>query len=171
MAKHPKGKYIKGNVDEGLSLTTLASQTLVAAIFDEVVEERTRINSIRAVWSLAEWTPGAGDGPVLVGVAHSDYSDAEIEEVIESTTSWTEGDLIGQERGRRKVRIIGTFQGPADALAQVVLNDGKPIYTRLMWVLTTGKSLKVWAYNLGASAFATTIPILRVQGHANLRVL
>ncbi len=168
--RRPKGRYIKGNVDEGLSLGTLAGQTLVSATFDETAEERTLISSMKAVYSLANMTPGATIGPIMVGVAHSDYSDAEIEAVIEQAQSWNEGDKIGQEIAKRLVRTVGIFEVPDDAADAVVLNDGKPVYTRLGWILTTGKTLKLWSYNLGAAALATTDPTVRAQGHANLWV-
>ncbi len=176
MAKHPrkrrpKGRYLKGQVDEGKSLSTLAAVTLLSDTFDESVEERTRISSLVATWSLTDFTSSAASGPVVVGVAHSDYSDAEIEAYIEVTTSWKEGDLVAQEIGQRKIRKIGVFADDgSSALDTVVLNDGKPIHTKLNWILTTGKTLKMWAYNQGSQPLVTG-SILQCQGHANLWVL
>ncbi len=171
--RRSRGRYIKGAIDETLDLGTLASKTLIANVFDETVEERTRVSSIDATWSLADFTPGAGDGPILCGVAHSDYSAAEIEEVIENTGSWTEGSKTEQEIAKRLVRIVGVFT-EADAAAsinQVALNDGLPIKTKLNWILNGGDTLKVFAYNMGDSALATTDPDLHVYGHANLWAL
>ena len=174
MAKKPtrrRGRfrrYIRGNVDETLTAAALAPQALASAVFDESVVERTFVSSLIASWSLSGVTPAAGDGPLLVGIAHQDYTDAEIEAFIEATGSWSEADLVAQEVSKRKIRIVGTFAVPADALETVVLNDGKPIRTKLGWILTTGQSLDLWAYNLGSSAFATTTPTVHVQGHANL---
>jgi len=173
MAKHPKRRrkfrrYIRGQVDEELDLGTLAGRTLVAQVFDESVVERTFVSSIRASWSLSGLTPATDDGPVLVGIAHQDYTAAEIEEVIENTGSWSEADLIAQERGKRKVRIVGTFPMPKDLLDSVVLNEGRPIRTKLGWILTTGQSLDLWAYNLGTSGFAGTAPKVHLEGFANL---
>jgi len=162
------GRYIRGNVDESLVLTTLAARTLAAIAFDETVNERTLVSSLVASWSLDDLTAGAGIGPILVGVAHSDYSTAEIEEFIENTGSWDEGDLVQQEVGKRKIRTVGTFESAISGVAAAVLNDGKPIKTRLNWILLQGQTLKVWAYNLGTAAVATTVPEVSVQGHANL---
>lgn len=162
------GRYIRGNVDEELSLGTLASRTLVSTIFDNVVNERTLISSILARWSLAGMTGNPTDGPILVGVAHSDYTDAEIQAVIDQTVSWNEGDKIGQEIASRKVREIGVFPRAATAAEAVVLNDGRPMKTKLNWTLLQGQSLRIWAYNTGASALDTTVPVVRANGHANL---
>ncbi len=174
MAKHGKsrrkmGRYIRGNVDESQVLTTLAGRTLVSSAFDDVVDERSLISSIVATYSLEEYTDITSAGPVMVGIAHSDYSSAEIEEVIENTGSWSEGDLVSREIGARKVKIIGVFQQKLDTpLERSVLNVGKPIKTKLNWILNQGQSLQLWGFNLGTVAFATTVPIIRVQGHANL---
>ncbi len=162
------GKYLKGNIDEALSLGTLAADTLVSAPFDETVAEKTLVSSVVATWSLSDFTDALAVGPISVGLAHSDYSDAEIEAVIESTGSWNEGDLVSQEVAKRLVRKIGTFQSGLGATAEMVLNDGKPIKTKLNWTMLTGAGLRLWAYNEGESAVATTVPVVRIQGHANL---
>ncbi len=162
------GKYMKGGVEEILALGTLASRTLISDIFDNVVEEKTLVSSLVASWSLGQFTQAVNDGPITVGVAHSDYTDPEIETVLESTGSWKQGDLIQQEIGLRKVRIIGTFQQVDISLGNAVLNNGKPIKTKLNWLLMTGQSLRLWAYNGGASALATTDPSVKCIGHANL---
>lgn len=175
MAKHPKrrrkfGRYIRGNVDETLSLGTLAGRTLVLVGFDEGVEERTWISSLKASWSLDDWTAGANIGPFLVGVAHSDYTAAEVEAWIEQTTSWKEGDLIAtREVGRRLIRQAGILRSSnIDGVGVSVLNEGRPFTLKLNWMLTSGQNLDLWAYNLGTSPLATTVPNLHVEGHANL---
>ncbi len=175
MVKHTKGsgkrrfqRYIRGSVDEQLDLGTLAAKTLVGTAFDNTVAERTYVSSIVASWSLQGFTQASDDGPILVGVAHSDYTDAEIEEVIENTGSWDEGDLISQEKNARKVRkvgILGQGEGVDEAFR---LANGRKIKTKLGWILNAGDTLRLWAYNLGASALATTDPEVQVEGHANL---
>ena len=162
------GKYIRGSINEQLALATLAAATLVSATFDEAVQERTLVSSIVAAWSLSDFTDATGDGPIMVGVAHNDYSDAEIEAVIEATGSWDEGDLVQQELSKRKIRRIGIFGGGVQSGGQDrVLNDGKVIKTKLNWILNQGQTLKVWAYNLGSSSL-TTGALVRTEGHANL---
>ncbi len=158
------GRYIRGTVDEKLVLGTLASLAVISGQFDETVNERTRVTSIVATYSMNEFTVAAGDGPVQVGVCHSDYSSAEIEEVLEATGSWDEGDLIQQELAKRKIRRIGIFDSDQ---VDDVLNDGKPIKTKLNWILNQGQSLRLWAYNTGAGALDTGA-IINVNGHVNL---
>ncbi len=171
--KKPKGRrrrYLRGNVDETLELTTLASRTVASGNYDESVNERTLMTSHVAAWSLDDLTDAADVGPIMVGFAHGDYSGPEIEEFIENTGSWNEGDLVSQEIAKRKIKVVGTFGSPPGGAAtgRAVLNDGKPIKTKCNWILNQNQGLELWAYNLGGAAIATTVPNLHVEGHANL---
>ncbi len=161
--------YMKGSVDERLALLTLGATTLLSIDFDDAtVIERTLVSSIVASWTMGDYTVVANDGPVMVGVAHSDYTDAEIEEVIENTGSWNAGDKIQQrEVSRRLIRIVGIFGVSGQAGGPTVLRNGQPIKTKLNWMLETGQTLSLWAYNLGNSPL-TTGAIVHLQGHANL---
>ncbi len=163
-----RGRYIRGNVDESLSLGTLAANTLIGTIFDDTVNERTLVTSLVATWVMSDFTSVSGDGPILVGIAHSDYTDAEVEQVIETTGSWDEGDLINQEIGSRKVRKVGFFRtDAATTLDFNTLNEGKPIKMKLNWILNQGQSLRLWAYNAGSGALTTGVQV-KCNGHANL---
>ncbi len=174
LAKRGRGRrsmvgYLKGNVDEVLSLGTLASLTLVADTWDESPEEKTLISSIVCTWTLDQLT--SPQGPIIFGVAHSDYSDAEIEAVIENVASWDQGSKVEQEIAKRLVRQIGVFVsdvGTTGPLTDVVWNDGRPMKTKLNWRLNTGDTLKMWAYNTSGTALSTTVPSMRCHGHANL---
>ncbi len=170
MAKHPKKfrKYLRGNVDEELTIAALGSRALTAVAFDETVDERTFVSSLVASYSMDEFTLGANIGPIMVGIAHGDYTAAEIEAFIENTGSWSEGDLVSQEVAKRKIKIVGIFDDDSVSLGAVTLNEGKPIKTKLNWVLTQGQTIDLWAYNLGAAAVATTTPSVHCEGHANL---
>ncbi len=176
MARKAKGKYrrwskyIPGSVDEEMALGTLTTKDVIAAQFDQTVTERMFCSSVRAIWSMRNFTPTSNAGPILVGLAHSDYTAAEIEEWIENTQGWAEADQIGQEVGRRKIRKVGTFDTPDNATDSVTLNDGKAIKTKLGWILTTGQTLQTWGYNLGTVSLATTDPLVSIQGKANLWV-
>ncbi len=161
------GKYIRGNIDEFLALVTLGGKTVVADPFDDAVNERTLISSIVATYSLRNFTPATDDGPIMIGVAHSDYSAAEIEEYIENTGSWDEGNKVSQEIASRLVRILGTFETPTGVDDARTLADGKKMKTKLNWILNQGQTLDFFAYNLGSSAL-TTGAIVSAQGHANL---
>ncbi len=166
--RRPMGRYIRGNVDEEVAATALAPKDVVSAIFDETVNERTLVSSIVATYAMGNFTAIANCGPIVVGVAHSDYNDAEIEEFLEDTGQWNEGDLIAREKGARKIRQIGSFDTPQAVEDAVVLNDGKAIKTKLNWILLQGQTLRLWVYNSGSAAVATTAPAITANGHANL---
>ncbi len=176
MARKGRGKatvksmagYTKGNVNEVLALGTLATLTGVIAVFDETVIQRTLCSSLVGIWSVSDWTPAAGVGPIMVGVSHSDYSLVEIEQFIETSSSWDPGNKIAQEQANRLIRKVGVLQHVVSASTPVVLNDGKPIKTKLNWILNEGDTLTLFAYNLGTSSFATTDPQVRLDGHVNL---
>ncbi len=162
-------KYLRGVIQHELNIATLAAKTLIGSLIAGVVTEKTLVSSVVASWSLKDVTPGPGDGPLLVGLAHSDYTDAEIEAWIENNDSWNEGNKVQQEIARRKIKQVGTIMTPeGGATFSFVLNDGKPIKTKLNWILTTGQTLRVWAYNTGDSNFASTDPDMVVFGHANM---
>ncbi len=170
--RKPRGRYLKGNVDELLTVGALGAQTLLSEDFDETVAERARISSLVATYSLENFTVGADKGPLTIGVAHSDYSDAEIEAVIESQGTWDEGNKISQELAKRLVRKIGTFEAAAGGgVGTYVLNDGVPIKIKLNWILNSGDTLSLWVYNEGTAALDTTVPESHCQGHANLWML
>ncbi len=152
-----------------MALGTLAADTVIGSNFDGSVNERTFVSSVEAIYTMDQFTANSDDGPIIVGIAHSDYSDAEIEAWVENVAGgWNEGDLVAQEVGKRKIRRVGTFPAGASANDNAALNEGRPMRTKANWILLQGQTVKVWAYNAGSSALATTDPTLHVQGHANL---
>ncbi len=161
--------YTRGNINEVMALGTLAPNDVVTTALG-AVDGRTWISSIRATWSLRGWTVIDNVGPILVGLCHGDYSDAEVEAWIEQTeaTSWTSGSLADKEISDRRIRKIGTFGQVGQSLGNQVLNNGRPITTKLGWKLVSGQSVRIWAYNTGSGAVATTDPDVVVDGHANL---
>ena len=160
-------RYLRGQVDEEVALSTLAGETLISAAFSDSVTEQARISSLVAAYALSGMTPAASDGPIMVGVALSVYTDAQIEEFLEQQDSWEEGDQVAKEVSSRMIRRVGVFTNPPLAVDFAALNDGKPIKTKLNWPLTTGQTLKLWAYNLGTSTL-TTGAIVHATGHANI---
>ncbi len=175
LAKHGKGRrsrrdfsnYIKGTIDHTLSLGTLGPNALVGTDIADVLEEAAYLSSIRATWALDSFTLAEDAGPILVGVAHSDYTDAEIEAWVEQTTGWARGDKISREIAGRFCRRVGVLS-PVTSISAVTLNDGKPITTKCGWNLTTGQTLRVWAYNVGGAALSATVPDVHCNGYANL---
>ncbi len=162
-------RYLRGNVEEELALAALPAGDVTSAPFDHAVVEQAFISSVVASWSMTSLTIGADIGPFTVGLAHSDYTPAEIEEFLENSGAWDLSDKIAQEKAKRLIRIVGTFPGPpGGGLGTAVLNDGKPIKTKLNWRLITGKTLQVWVRNGGSQPVATTVPDIKVDGHANI---
>ncbi len=160
--------YLRGAMEEELLLSTLAGKDVISDISDSTVDTKTWVSSCRLTWALSNLTEAFSQGPITVGLAHSDYTDAEIEEFLEQTASWTQGNLPGQEIARRKIRVVGTFDTPNIALGKSVLNEGKPITTKCGFLLQIGDGVRYWAYNNGSNALATTSAELTVAGHANL---
>ncbi len=152
------------------ALGTLAASTGIRQLLADTVVDTTWCSSVRAVYAMGNYTGIANAGPIVVYVAHSDYTLAEVEEVIEQTGSWDPGNKIAQERGRRKVKLVGQFypQGGSGAAATNDLNEGRPLTTKLGWMLTEGDTLQYVFYNTGTQALATTDPIVEANGHANL---
>ncbi len=161
------GKYVPGDIGLDRSLGTLAAKTGVETT-TTTVDEVARVSSVKCTYTLSDFTQIGNAGPILVCIAHSDYSLAEIEAWVERVTSWSSGDLIAQEVSNRRIRKIGIFPGVPSDNTSVTLNDGKPIKTKLNWRLNTGQGLKFFLYNLGTGALATTDPNVNIQGKANL---
>lgn len=160
--------YMKGQIEIDLPLSTLAASTLVRELVADTVTEPATVSSIVCTYAMTKYSPAQGAGPIQVYVAHSDYTIAEIEEVIENQDSWSMADRIARERSKRWVRHIGTFDTPANAAENAVLNDGKPIRTKLNWALQGTQTLQFAFYNDGSVALATTSPECNVRGYANL---
>ncbi len=100
-----------------------------------------------------------GDGPLTVGICHSDYSNTEVKECLESGASIDQGDKIAQEQGNRLVRIVGSML-PGE---EENLNDGKPIKTRLNWMIDIGSAVNVFVYNEGSGSL-TTGSLMKLTG-------
>ncbi len=163
------GRYLRGSVDEQLAVGTLSGQTLVAQQWDETVNERTLVSSVVLSWLLRNWTPVQDSGPLMFGIAHGDYTAAEIEQVIEASGSWNEGDKIQQEISKRQIRRLGIFEIPADISEASVPFDGRMMKTKLNWIINQGETLQLWVYNTGQVAVNDTVtPEVVCQGHANL---
>ncbi len=175
MAKHPKRakrkfrKYLRGAIDHAFSIGGLAGNTLFSSVNPGVVAEKAFVTSAKILWSMDDFTKATDVGPVMVGIAHSDYTDAEIEAWVENNQSWEEGDLVAsKEIGRRQVKMVGVFRTRPAATDVAVLNQGRMVNTKLKWQLDSGATIRFWAYNMGTAAVATTVPNILIDGHANL---
>ncbi len=131
-------------------LSTLASVTAIrSTLIAAPVGSSYRVVSVKATWSVVPFT--AGDGPLILGISHGDYTITQIKEFIEATGSIDLGDKQQQEKANRLIRIVGTVSSVSDS----TLNDGRPIKTKLNWKMTQGKALSFFVYNDGAGALTT----------------
>ncbi len=139
-----------------LALATLASQTALTVVVAGTTDIAHRCISITGTWNISVNTNG--EGPIVVGYAHDDYTVAEIKECIEAGDISSD-DKIAQERGNRLVRIVGTFSSAANNSLQ----DGRPIKTRLNWLIATGAAVNMFCYNDGAAGL-TTGSVVKLNG-------
>ncbi len=154
MARKPRRRrqfnLRKVKFSPSLALSTLGSVTALVANYFGAADGAYRIMSISATYSMEDHV--GAEGPILVGVSHGDYTVTEIKEFIESGSSISVGDKIQSERANRLIRHIGTFSGISNA---ETLNDGRPIKTKLNWLIPIGKTLNVWYYNDSINALST----------------
>ncbi len=160
MAKRPypkKGSYaLRGvRVTPSMSLATLATITALKANLVAAADGPYRLISAIMSWTLHSLT--AGDGPIVVGIAHSDYTVAEIKEAIEAATAISIGLKVQQEQTNRLVRVVGVL-----AEGDTSLNNGMPIKTRLNWKFPVGVNPVIFAYNDGITL--TTGAVLNANG-------
>ncbi len=178
MAKHRRrrrtnfSKYLNANVDFGLSIGALATNDVVSGLIDQTVGDTMRVSSIRCVWTLSGWTPLDNAGPIVCGVCHSDYTAGEVEVWMEANGSWDLGDKLAHEVRSRLIRQVGVFRNPELVGGSYSLNGGRPIRTKLNWLLAEGDTLAFWVYNSGSVAVSgATDPNLLINGNANIWVV
>ncbi len=119
---------------------------------DTVLGENYRLQAMDLLIAWKAFT--AGEGPIMIGIAHADYSDAEIEEWLEVVGQYTPDDLVAAETRRRLIRQIAVIDLD-DATGHI--NDGQPVrVSKLGWMLNSGTvGVRIWAYNSGGGALTT----------------
>lgn len=152
-------------LDETIALSNLASNTLISQGGGIASDIDVFGISMDVLCSLHNHT--AVEGPILIGIANSDYTDAEIEEWVENASRWTRADMIAMERSRRQIRQIGQFAGQ---VAEEVLNDGKSLRVKLRYAIYEGQSVNFWAYN-ASGATLTTGSVVDFFGNIYTRLL
>ncbi len=143
-------------VNPEMPLLTPASDIVVKQAISAVAVSTYRAISHKATWNLMNLT--SGEGPVTVGLAHSDYTVTEIKECLEAQAGIDPGNKVEQERANRLVRSVGQFGS-----VQAMLNDGKPITTKLNWLIAIGRTVDMFAYNEDTGTL-TTGAVLNVTG-------
>ncbi len=161
--KSGRGRILKPKIDETLALSTLAAATLISSDLSDNVDEESFLLSTECVYAIRGAT--AGEGPIIIGWAHNDYTDAEIEAWVELSQGWTRGDLVAMEIQKRKIRQVGIF---ANQGTDEILNDGKPLKTPMKFTLVSAKGLALWAYNASGAQLATG-QVVTANGHAWLK--
>ncbi len=162
-------RYLRGLIDIDLPIALLGANT-VTSQNSSLVTDAMRVSSIRCTYAMTDpAAQGESDGPLIFGVAHGDYTTTELEEYLEVADSWDEGNLVGREQRGRKVRMIGTLDlDPLGTGTWQSVNDGKPITTKLNWLMEEGETVQWWVYNPAATALGTTGMDFHAFGHANL---
>ncbi len=154
----------KVRIAAALALGALATKDVISAAGTSAAVGSLRVMSVDCNYT---WSNiGASDDDTMeFGWAHSDYTAAEIEECLEASISMDIGNKIAQEQANRLVRTIGTISGALAGAAGggAQFNDGKPLKTRLNWLLSIGDTLTLWVRN-GSGTVYTTGSSLQVLG-------
>ncbi len=139
----------------------LATLDVTSAVITGATTDLLRIVSVDFSYALSDFGATSDDGQEF-GLAHSDYSPAEIEACLEETSQMNPGDLIAQEVGNRLVRTIGQMVGAPGTGAGLNFNNGLRKKTKLNWQLSTGQGLSVWVRNASGTVWTTgaTIDII-----------
>ncbi len=165
MAKHQKRRRRRSpvkalKIDHQLGVGAPINGAVSSTVLANTVVDKLWLMSMTNQIALRDNTPG--EGPLYLGVCHSDYSDAEIFEWFMSQGSWDEGDLVAVEQSKRKCRIIGMFPG---LLADELIEDGAASKTKLGWTVADGDTLNFFTINEGG-ATRTTGGIVEIKGFA-----
>ncbi len=153
---HRNYRLRKVRIATSIAIGALAGADVVAVAMTAAGTGTYRVISLRLAWSIVNHAAPA-DGAYEFGVAHSDYSAAEIEECLEASASIDPGDKIANEQANRLVRSIGTISSSSAGTASGELNwnDGRPMKTRLNWLMTIGDTLTAWVRNGSGTIYTT----------------
>ncbi len=152
--------------DFNRTLTTLALDGLTSInVLGTNLERAAYAISLDCYWTLRGLT--VGEGPLQVGMAHSDLSTTEIGEALIAEPTGP-GDIVEREQSSRPVRNSGVFSGFA---ANEVLNDGKPMRTKLGFTLDEEQNVLMWVKNISLANPMTTGAAIRGIGKLYVRWL
>ena len=160
MPKHNRKGFRALKVDFENTLLTLADEAYVGADLSTTVDRTVYLFNLKVTAALRGLT--AGEGPLHLIVAHSNYNDTQVIEWFQSVGSWDSGDMISNERARRKCRLIATFSGNE---TEEVPNDGLPISVKLGFPVQDGETLQFGMYNESTATLTTGASIM-IKGFA-----
>jgi len=135
-------------VQNSQPLGTLGDNTVISITLAAVTQEMYAI-AADLLWNIRGGT--SGEGPVMIGLAHGDYTITEIKEAIEADVT-SQGTKIEQEQARRQVRDVGYI---GDVGPGIQFNDGKIKRTKLGFSIEDGQDVQGFAYNLHGSPLTT----------------
>jgi hypothetical protein len=165
MARHPKRKFNlrKVRVAISLSIGSLAAFDVNTGNITVVSTNPYRIVSADLSWSLTDLATVSNDG-FEFGLAHGDYSAAEVEECLEAGASIDPGDLVSREQANRLVRTVGIAGSGAVTDGSLIFNDGMPVKTKLNWPVGIGDAINLFIRNGSDTTWGSGTNI-KVFGH------
>lgn len=143
-------------INRSFGLGALATLVVISGAVTDTSANAYRLVSVKASYSISEKTD-IDDGAAF-GLAHSDYTAAEIEECLEASGAIDQGDKVAQERANRLVREIGTMVSRDGTSAS--FNSGEPVKTRLNWMIGIGDTLTLWVRNSTGVVWTTGSAVL-----------
>ncbi len=147
MARKRRGFNLRRvRVATSLSVGALATLDVSSVELTAASANAYRVISTNLSYSITDVGATIDDGQEF-GLAHSDYTTAEVEEAIEAGGSVDIGDKVAQEQANRLVRTIGMMAGQPGTGASLSFNDGRRWKTKLNWHIGIGKSLRLWVRN------------------------
>ncbi len=154
--RRSRRKYNLRRVRVATSITigALAAKDVTSSALTSASASSMRVVSVDFIYGLSDLGATSDDGQEF-GLAHSDYTAAEIEECLEAATSIDPGDKISAEKANRLVRTIGNFVGAPGTGAGLNFNDGQSKKTRLNWLLTPGDTVQLWIRNSSGTVYTT----------------
>ncbi len=145
-----------------LTLGTLAlNAVLTTGLLDSSFDDDIYIISADVQFNLRNQTDA--EGPIHVGLAHSDYSVTEILEFLDVDPT-ERHDLIAQERVRRgkRIRKFGGFRVSESTDVHFYLAHGEMIRKPMKFAVNEGKQVNVYAVNRGSGV--STGRVVNVSG-------
>ncbi len=143
-------------VNSGMSIGALASADVISAAIVNNATNNMRVVSAHLSFTWAD-IQAVIDDAMAFGIAHGDYTSAEIEECLEAAGGMDKGDKIALEQSNRLVREVGQISGlkAAPIGSGAEFNDGRLIKIKLNWNLSIGEALQVWVRNNSGVVYTT----------------
>ncbi len=148
-------------VEAPLVIGALASLDVISGVITNAVTDPLRIITADLSISLADLGATADDGQEI-GLAHSDYTAAEIEECLEQAGSMDLGNKIAQEQSNRLVRSLGQLHDSTGTGAGLDWNGGQPKKIKLNWLMSTGDTLNIWIRNGSGNVYTTGATLVTI---------